>query len=471
MAVNQDDNLLINSYLKTILTKNSPIFMPIEFVIKPECNQKCEYCYITRYGSSLYPHKHRVDNETILNNISAFLKYCLKNEYYLGEIELFAGDLFYDNFFFTLIDVFYDYYSHIYKKYPNLFKERQVTITIPCNFSFCEDKEKINKFKIIFEKFLNINVYIFLSYSSDGAYAIDVREKRKLSDEFIDNVFTLIYECGYGAHPMISYESIDSAIDNYEWWKNKCIEYNKKYGKHEKAEIIPCSLEVRNEGWTKESIKKYLQLLDHMIKDRLKLCDYDLEWFTNEIFNRNAANSPYVKIGPPCMDPIKIIYPSIDQNYATCNLGNGLVIECNDLALIPCHRLAYPFYHGAKFEIENNEIKEIKALDNLSGYLNLIHTNKYYSPGCATCAYQRICIKGCCGAQFEAMSDPHIPIPDVCQLLKEKINFLVKKYYDLGVLEIAIKNLYLNEADIQATIRILKLLGENIDEQRLLGNN
>jgi hypothetical protein len=69
------------------------------------------------------------------------------------------------------------------------------------------------------------------------------------------------------------------------------------------------------------------------------------------------------------------------------------------------------------------------------------------------------------------MSDPHIPIPDVCQLLKEKINFLVKKYYDLGVLEIAIKNLYLNEADIQATLKILKLLGENIDEQRLLGNN
>jgi hypothetical protein len=38
MAVNQDDNLLINSYLKTILTKNSPIFMPVEFVVKPECN-------------------------------------------------------------------------------------------------------------------------------------------------------------------------------------------------------------------------------------------------------------------------------------------------------------------------------------------------------------------------------------------------------------------------------------------------
>ena len=60
------------------------------------------------------------------------------------------------------------------------------------------------------------------------------------------------------------------------------------------------------------------------------------------------------------------------------------------------------------------------------------------------------------------MSDPHIPIPDVCQLLKEKVNFLVKKYYDLGVLEIAIKNSYLryrtlNHKDFEKFAATLKL--------------
>jgi sulfatase maturation enzyme AslB (radical SAM superfamily) len=27
----------------------------IELIVRPQCNQKCEYCYITRYGNNLYP--------------------------------------------------------------------------------------------------------------------------------------------------------------------------------------------------------------------------------------------------------------------------------------------------------------------------------------------------------------------------------------------------------------------------------
>ena len=468
--INQDDNLLISNYLHEVFSSSYPLFTPIEFVIKPECNQKCEYCYITKYGSSLYPHVHRANNDTLLNNITILLDYFLKQKYYLGEVELFAGDLFYDNFFFSVMDVFYNYYLNIYKINPHLFENHKAKITIPCNFSFCEKKEKIAQFKQVFDKFMDINVYIFLSYSSDGLYAVDVREKRNLSSEFIENVFTLIYECGYGAHPMISYEGIDFAIENYEWWKTKLMEYNKKYNKIEKEGIIPCSLEVRNEGWTEQEINKYVALLDYMVDDRLQLCNNDLNWLACEVFCRDDKRKKYTKIGPPCMDPIKIIYPNANQNYATCNLGNGLVIECNDLAFIPCHRLAYPFYHGAQFIIENNQVTGIKALENVSGYLNLIHTNKFYAPKCATCDYQRICIKGCCGAQFEAMQDPNVPIPDVCNLLQAKINFLVKKYYDLGILKIAINNRFLTEADIQATFKILTLLGVEVDEQQLLGN-
>jgi hypothetical protein len=62
------------------------------------------------------------------------------------------------------------------------------------------------------------------------------------------------------------------------------------------------------------------------------------------------------------------------------------------------------------------------------------------------------------------MQDPNVPIPDVCNLLQAKINFLVKKYYDLGILKIAINNRFLTEADIQATFKILTLLGVEVDE-------
>lgn len=465
--INNNDHLLIKNYISSLLFQEDDttyIKTPIEFVLKPECNQKCEYCYITKHGTSLYPLDMRVNNEKIINNVSMLLEYFLYNKCYLSEIELFAGDLFYDNFFFEIIEVFYNYYSKIFEINPSLFSKKRVRITIPCNFSFCEDQSKIDKFREIFQRFLNINVYIFLSYSSDGIYSINVREKKQLSDTFIKNVFALIYDCNYGAHPMISYEGIDNAIENYEWWKNKLIEYNKLYNKNEKQSIIPCSLEVRNEGWDKESINKYIKLLDYMVNDRLALCDYNLEWLAYDIFCRDDSLKKYTKIGPVCMDPIKIVYPSLYQNYATCNLGNSLVIQCNDLTLIPCHRLAYPFYHGAQFIIKNNKIDDIQALENLSGYLNLIHTNKFFSPQCSICDYQKICMKGCCGAQFEAMSDPYVPIPDVCKLLQSKTNFLLKKYSDLGVLDIAIKNNYLTDVEIQVNKKILQSLGEYNNE-------
>ena len=46
-----------------------------EFIIRPECNQKCEYCYIARYGKDLYPLETRANNEKILKNMNIMLDY------------------------------------------------------------------------------------------------------------------------------------------------------------------------------------------------------------------------------------------------------------------------------------------------------------------------------------------------------------------------------------------------------------
>jgi uncharacterized FlaG/YvyC family protein len=48
---------------------------------------------------------------------------------------------------------------------------------IPCNMSFCEDNEKIQKVKDICNRFLkNYNTHILFSYSTDGFFSIDSRE-------------------------------------------------------------------------------------------------------------------------------------------------------------------------------------------------------------------------------------------------------------------------------------------------------
>ena len=70
----------------------------LELFITPTCNQKCEYCYIARYGHNLYPIQERLSNEQILNNIQMVLDFFFdKKQLYIYHWELFAGDLFYDN--------------------------------------------------------------------------------------------------------------------------------------------------------------------------------------------------------------------------------------------------------------------------------------------------------------------------------------------------------------------------------------
>ena len=35
-----------------------PVVESIELIIRPECNQKCQYCYITNHGDELYPKEY-----------------------------------------------------------------------------------------------------------------------------------------------------------------------------------------------------------------------------------------------------------------------------------------------------------------------------------------------------------------------------------------------------------------------------
>ena len=55
--------------LNQISKKKKPLVSGIEFIVRPECNQKCEYCYITQHGEELYPKEKRVNNKTILKNL------------------------------------------------------------------------------------------------------------------------------------------------------------------------------------------------------------------------------------------------------------------------------------------------------------------------------------------------------------------------------------------------------------------
>ena len=129
-----------------------------ELIIRPECNQKCEYCYIARYGKTLYPFEERIDNDQILKNLRIFLNYVFnERQIYMHHWELFAGDLFYDDLYFDVLDVFYEVLEPLHKKYRPVFVKNAGLILTPTNFSFLHDDAKADRVNEYIAKFAKLN--------------------------------------------------------------------------------------------------------------------------------------------------------------------------------------------------------------------------------------------------------------------------------------------------------------------------
>ena len=155
------------------------------------------------------------------------LNYFYENKCFVKSWEIFAGDLFYDDLFFDIMELFYNYFKKIQNNYSEIYEPlnepisddnfnrsfEEASIVVPCNFSFCHSEEKKEHFRKIYDKLASVNAFICLSYSTDGLYAIDNREKNSITNqEFYDEVFKFCAEFGFGCHPMIAPENIDNAI-------------------------------------------------------------------------------------------------------------------------------------------------------------------------------------------------------------------------------------------------------------------
>lgn len=413
----------------------------IELIVRPECNQKCEYCYIARHGHELYPLNERLNKEQILHNIQLILDYFFdEKKLYIYHWELFAGDLFYDNIFFDILDLFYEKMSKYQKLYPRAFQNNRGLILTPCNFSFIDNEEQTQKVKDYIAKFDNdLNVEIGLSISTDGKYGVSTRENRTLPDDHFDKLFqwTLEYPRN-GFHPIISASNVENAIKNYEWWKEM---YDKYYGndRGKLPDILPYWLEARNDEWTEDKIQAFEALLEHMVKDRLAMCNNDINHFAYHLFNGDGANGTLP--GFVNLDLISVqgnLDESVIQNIG-CSLSGLTVINVSNMTFVPCHRLTYKQFQGAKFQIENDKIVDIIP-SNVCTYINVkTHPNNVH-PRCNACIYNVMCHKGCLGAQFESSGELFLPCRSVCELQKRIARKLLTLYKEMGVLKAASDN-------------------------------
>lgn len=450
------------NFMATLGTPNEPNITPrVELIVKPECNQNCEYCYIARHGAHLYPYDERVSNEQILKNLKSLLDYVyIEHELLVTDWELFAGDLFFDDLYFDIVEMFYGYLAPLYKKYRPVMDKHETLILIPCNFSFIVNDEKVKKLQEYIDKFQAIGCDLGFSCSSDGIYATDTREGKELDEAYYEKIFKLKQRNpAFGFHPMIAPSNVKNAIKNYDWWYDM-------YQKHVigkingRQDFLPMFLEVRNDEWTEENIDQLIDLLQHMIDHRLQLCDNDIDKFAYHLFNGDGSNETLPKLG--VNDLIMFRYKSTlqEKQRISCSMHHILHITLNNFNLVPCHRLTYKQFVGGHFT--TNSDGKINGVEphNVSGFLGIKFYPADETVKCFNCVLQPICQQGCLGAQFESSGELFEPCLSVCDMQQRKYFFLLRTYNKMGVFKSAKEQDLLLPDELKYLQAALKSIGE-----------
>ena len=419
----------------------------VEIIMNPTCNQNCSYCYIARYGHELYPAHTRADADTQAHNFELLINYFFERKIMIRAWEIYGGDLFHDEIFWKILDIFYEKYKYLYENQKYLFEspndDRPIEIIVPNNLSYFYNQEVQNKFYEYRDRlYKEAHIVIGLSWSTDGAFAVDDREKRVLPDDYWDVMFKFARSVNAGVHPMIAPENIENWIQNYDWW----MEMFRKYNFDDSDEHFqPPMLEVRNDEWTDERIQHYRNLIKHIFIKRFEMNDNDVYKMARHYFvgDGREGSLPHA----PQMDPIGFdASPKVGHNERmSCSIQEQLHIVLSDLSIVPCHRTSYPFMKAGHFIVENDKIIDIKP-HNVALFIEIVSTPVNMLPKCFNCVYKNVCMRGCFGAQYEASGEIFMPAESVCKMLGSKFDLLIQLLNEYGVLQCAIDNNFIPDS-------------------------
>ena len=416
-----------------------------ELIITPECNHACPYCYIYKHKDELYPVEIR-DEKTILNNLEIFMDWYIEQKFH-ASLDIFSGEVLAQEIGLKSLEIIYDKIKTVPKNECSIRH-----IIIPTNMSFLSNDLLEERVKNIIDKFKSIDIPIHLSASIDGAYLEDnrkVKEKEFIRNKkFYDKLFSFTKENDINFHPMVSSLNIDKWIDNYNWFMNKINDGN--YNVNMKRLMM---LEVRDDNWTTDSIRQYLNFLNHIIDFEYKV--YTDENKEDEFIERVLNNKHIISY-----DNIALTLRDDSPNdRLSCAIQDRLCIRLGDLAFAPCHRTMYSQYIYGKFVLENNKIKDIEG-QNVALATTIYSLKSNNQPGCESCKIKHYCAKGCLGSQFEYSNNLFSPNETVCNLYKAKISFLILKYYKMGLIDKMLEMDSVSDIIKQNIIDIYNKLGE-----------
>ena len=415
MSYQEEQNKLLASFLDYYFTawkeenckkKEFGNFVNLELDVTSECNLACKYCYLNRYGKELIP---PCPKETILRNTDALLKF-LRDRRLVPEFEIFSGEPLIQDVVFEIIEKIIDTYKDFQVK-PR--------IVIPTNGTFLLSKKLTKRVEDLIKKGRENGIEILLSLSIDGKYCDSNRpfKKRKTDprdDKYYEKCFKFAKKYGFGFHPMIYSENIEKWKDNFLW-------FMKNFQKHGLPLTSLYLLEVRNKEWTPEQIVEFMKFLNFLVKWTWKAFGEDKERFLRFFFEGKGFNilqNPFITCG----------------RGLGCSIQSTITIRLCDLAIVPCHRLAYPGFVAGYFVVEDGEIKRIKA-HNPELFITIMTLDGKTQPMCEVCLLKEMCSFGCLGSQYETTGSPFTPIPTVCLLEHAKVLAIVLALKEIGILE------------------------------------
>lgn len=407
------DNIFIKNWHYT--NKDKGAFGHFELDIIFRCDLACKYCYVNKYGDSLYPKELR-NNETILKNTEAIINWLISNELN-PTLEIFSGEPFSQKIGFLVLEKIYE----LYKKAPEHVRPRD--IVIPTNFTFILSDKLIKKVDDLRDKFNSLGIFMALSASVEGKYMEQNRPFKNKSratirdDAYYDKLFEYCSKNHYGFHPMVYSDNIEKWIDNFLW-------FQEMFKKHNIQPFQLYLLEVRNAEWTIEQIKQFTKFYDFLIKWTFDFFKGDKRTFVRAIVSShcgfNIISSPILTIG----------------RGLGCSIQSTIYVRLGDLKVFPCHRLFRSQFETMHF-IKDDEcnIRDIEV-NNPELLLAIYSFQSTIAPYCSSCINKYMCSKGCLGSQFETTGDIFTPIPTVCQLEFAKSIQFVKSMNELCVLSL-----------------------------------
>ncbi len=429
MTFQEEQNKLLMHHL---LSKEKKA-RSIEFIITSACNQSCEYCYLFKHGKEMYPPEaNRPEN--ILRNFPILLDWLEENGFEYNTYDIFSGEFFAFPYWEDIFEILINNEKKMLAKNP----DRELHyIDIPTNGSFLLTEESTQNVIKWHDKLLENNLDLHLSISIDGPQDIEALERPlknhniKTDSNFYERMWNFKKKYSLSGHPMVTKNFLKNYQTNYDWWIDNTIKHEVMFEKN--AYAIPMLLEVRDPNqWDDESLSNYRKFLNYVAdKDFSTIHENDLEdfaWhFIDDFSDGFSTKGRYCHV-----QPYIIGYPYI-VNKMPCSIQGGPVFRVGDLAYVPCHRTCYPQNVYGKFEVQDNQIVNLKAQNTtLAIKIKLLNPNVSILK-CTSCQINSFCLKGCLGSQLENTKELFCAQDEICEMFRVKYKTIdeIAKRYDI----------------------------------------